>query len=63
MLDAIAIISPGYLGLNYYQLQVNLLKDVKKKVQLLVDFYSEVWVKVRCIIIGDGLTDNRQRTC
>ena len=32
MLDAIVAISPGYKSLNYYQLQVDRLKDVKKEV-------------------------------
>ena len=32
MLDAISAISPRYKGPNYHQLQVNLLKDAKKKV-------------------------------
>ena len=62
MLDVVAAIGPGYKGPTYYQLRVNLLKDVKKEVQLLVNFYREAWVKVRCTIMGDGWTDNRQRT-
>ena len=41
MLDVIAAIGPGYKGPTYYQLRVNLLKDAKKEVQLLVDSYRE----------------------
>ena len=41
---------------------VNLLKDAKKEVHLLVTSYREVWAKVGCTIIGDGLTNNKQRT-
>ena len=41
MLDAISAIGPGYKGLTYYQLRVNLLKDAKKEVQLLVDSYRD----------------------
>ena len=62
MLDAIFAIGLGYKGPNYYQLRVNLLKDAKKEVQLLVDSYCSIWEKVECTIMGDGWTDNRQRT-
>ena len=60
MLDAIASIGPRYKGPSYHQLQVNLLEDVKKEVQLLVNSYHEVWARVRCTIMGDSC--NRQRT-
>ncbi|KAL6331914.1 hypothetical protein AAG906_020263 [Vitis piasezkii] len=50
MLDAISTIGLGYKGPNYHQLRVNLLKDAKKE------------AKVGCTIMGDGWTDNRQRT-
>ena len=62
MLDAIFVIGPGYKGPNYHQLQVNLLKDAKKEVQLLVDSHRAIWAKVGCTIMGDGWIDNRQRT-
>ncbi|RVW87671.1 hypothetical protein CK203_041218 [Vitis vinifera] len=62
MLDVISAIGPGYKGPNYYQLRINLLKDAKKEVQLLVDSYRAIWAKVGCTIMGDGWTDNRQRT-
>ena len=62
MLDAIAAIGPGYKGPTYYQLRVNLLKDSNKEGQLLVDSYHEVWAKVGGTIMGDGWTNNRQRT-
>ncbi|XP_034695681.1 uncharacterized protein LOC117921833 [Vitis riparia] len=62
MLDAISAIGLEYKGPNYHQLRVNLLKDAKKEVQLLVDSYRAIWAKVGCTIMGDGWTDNRQRT-
>ena len=62
MLDAISTICLRYKGPNYHQLRVNLLKDAKKEVQILVNSYCKIWVKVGCIIMGDGWTDNRQRT-
>ncbi|RVW83736.1 hypothetical protein CK203_045961 [Vitis vinifera] len=62
MLDAISTICLRYKGPNYHQLRVNLLKDAKKEVQLLVDFYHAIWAKVGCTIMGDGWTDNRQIT-
>ena len=42
MLDVIVAISPGYKDLSYHHLRVNLSKDSKKEVQLLVNFYCEV---------------------
>ena len=54
MLNVIATICPIYKGLTYYQLRVNLLKDAKKKVQLLVDSYREPWAKIGCTIVGNG---------
>ena len=62
MLDAISAISPRYKGPNYHQLQVNLLKDAKKEVHLLVDSYRAIWAKVGCTLMGDGQKDNGQRT-
>ena len=62
MLDVIFTIGPRYKGPNYHQLRVNLLKDAKKEVQLLVNSYREIWAKVGCIMMGDGWTDNKQRT-
>nr|CAN82935.1 hypothetical protein VITISV_039412 [Vitis vinifera] len=55
-------IALGYKGPNYHQLRVNLLKDAKKEVQLLMDSYRAIWAKVGCTIMDDGWTDNRQRT-
>ena len=54
MLDAIYVIGLGYKGPNYHQLQVNILKDIKKEVQLLVNSHCAIWPKVGCIIMGDS---------
>ena len=62
MLDVIAAIGPRYKGPNYYQHQVDLLKDAKKEVPLLVDSYHKAWEKVGCTILDDGWTNNRQIT-
>ena len=62
MLDVIFAIGSRYKGPNYHQQLVNLLKDAKKEVQLLLDSYGAIRAKVGCTIIGDGWTDNRQRT-
>ena len=62
MLDFISAIGLGYKGPNYHQLRVNILKDVKKEVQLLVDSYHTIWAKVGCTMMGDGWIDNRQKT-
>ena len=62
MLDVIFTIGPGYKGPNYHKLLVNLLKDAKKEVQLLVNSYCANWAKIVCTIMGNGWTNNRQRT-
>ena len=62
MLDVIFAIGLRYKGPNYHQLQVNILKDAKKEVQLIVNSYRVIWAKVGCTIMGDGWTDNGQRT-
>ena len=46
MLDVISIIGSGYKGPNYHQLWVNVLKDAKKEIQLLVDSYHAIYAKV-----------------
>ena len=33
--------------------ELNLLKDAKKEVQLLVDSHRAIWAKVGCTIMGD----------
>ena len=62
MLDVIATIGPRYKDPSYHQLRVDLLKDSKKEVKLLVNYYHEAWVRVGCTIMSDGWTTNRQRT-
>ena len=42
ILDAISVIDPRYKGPNYHQLWVNLLKNAKKEVQLLVNSYHAI---------------------
>ena len=46
MLDVISVIGFRYKGPNYHQLRVNLLKDAKKEIQLLVDSYHAIYAKV-----------------
>ena len=62
MLNDISAIGLVYKCPNYYQLWVNLLKDAKKEVQLLVDSCRAIWAKVGRTIMGDGWTNKRQRT-
>ena len=62
ILDAIAAINPKYKGPSYHQFQVNLLKDDKKEVQLLVHSYPKVWARVGCTIMGMvGQTTDKER--
>lgn len=62
LVDAIAAIGPGYKHPNYHALRVNLLRDAKKEVQLLVDSYKKIWENVGCTLMADGWTDNSHRS-
>ena len=62
MLEVITAIGPRYEGPRYHQMWVNLLKDANKEVQLFVNSYREVWARVGYTIMGDGWTENIQRT-
>lgn len=62
MIDAVASMGLGYKGPSYQSLRVNLLRDAKKEVQLLVDSYRSTWAETGCTIMGDGWKDVRQRS-
>ncbi|KAJ9568146.1 hypothetical protein OSB04_004112 [Centaurea solstitialis] len=61
MVDKIASIGHGYKAPNYHALRVNLLKDAKKSVSLLIDSYRSQWIESGCTIMSDGWRDIRQR--
>ena len=46
MLNATASIGPGYRGPNYHALRVPLLKEAKRKVQMIVDSYHTYWAEL-----------------
>jgi len=62
MIDAIASIGFRYKGPSYVALRVILLVEVKNEVKLLIDSYRSVWNDIGCAIMGDGWTDNRNRS-
>ncbi|XP_031266667.1 uncharacterized protein LOC116125076 [Pistacia vera] len=62
MADAIAAIGPGYKIPTYHDLHVNLLRDARKEVQLLVDSYKKTWEDVGCTLMADGWIDNSHRS-
>ncbi|XP_031278541.1 uncharacterized protein LOC116136999 [Pistacia vera] len=57
-----AAIGPRYKHPNYHALRVNLLRDAKKEVQLLIDSYRKIWKNVGCTLMADGWTDNSHRS-
>ncbi|KAJ0447335.1 putative HAT dimerization domain, ribonuclease H-like superfamily [Helianthus annuus] len=59
--DKIASIGYGYKAPNYHALRVNLLKDAKTSVGLLIDSYRSDWIENGCTIMSDGWRDVRQR--
>ncbi|XP_025628564.1 uncharacterized protein [Arachis hypogaea] len=62
MLDGVSGIRPGYKGPSYDTLRVNLLADLKRECQMVVDSYRSAWKETRCTLMADGWTDQRQRT-
>ncbi|XP_039127035.1 uncharacterized protein LOC120263231 [Dioscorea cayenensis subsp. rotundata] len=62
MVDAIGSIGVGYKAPSYNDMRVNLLRDCKKECQLFIDSYRSQWANCGCTIMGDGWTDQRQRT-
>ncbi|XP_016167467.1 uncharacterized protein LOC107609921 [Arachis ipaensis] len=62
MSDGVAGIGPGYKGPSYDKLMVNLLADLKRACQIVVDSYRFAWKETGCTLMADGWTDQRQRT-
>ncbi|XP_052116413.1 uncharacterized protein LOC127746600 [Arachis duranensis] len=61
MLDGVAGYGPGYIGPSYDSLRVNLLADLKRECQMVVDSYRSAWKETGCTLMADGWTDQRQR--
>ncbi|XP_023742913.2 uncharacterized protein LOC111891057 [Lactuca sativa] len=61
MVDKIASIGYGYKAPNYHALRVNLLRDAKKSVSLIIDSLRSQWVDRGCTIMSDGWRDVSQR--
>ncbi|XP_025702692.1 uncharacterized protein [Arachis hypogaea] len=53
---------PGYKGPSYDSLRVNLLADLKRECQMVVDSYRSAWKETGCTLMADGWTDQRQKT-
>ncbi|XP_031252359.1 zinc finger BED domain-containing protein 6-like [Pistacia vera] len=62
MLDVAAAIGPGYKQPTYDAMRVNLLRDAKKEVPLLVDNYKSIWEEVGCTLMADGWIDTSDRS-
>ncbi|XP_019431511.1 PREDICTED: uncharacterized protein LOC109338678 [Lupinus angustifolius] len=60
MIDALAI-GPGYKGPSYYAIRSNLLHEMKKEVELLVENFRNFWKETGCTIMADGWQDQRNR--
>ncbi|CAL0299742.1 unnamed protein product [Lupinus luteus] len=61
MIDAIAAIGPGYKGPSYYAIRSNLLHEMRKEVELLVENFRNFWKETGCTIMADGWQDQRNR--
>ncbi|RYR08786.1 hypothetical protein Ahy_B05g076610 [Arachis hypogaea] len=55
MLDGVAGYGPGYIGPSYDSLRVNLLADLKRECQMVVDSYRSAWKEIGCTLMADGL--------
>ncbi|XP_025633583.1 uncharacterized protein [Arachis hypogaea] len=53
MLDGVVGFGPGYKGPSYDSLRVNLLADLKRECQMVVDSYRSAWKKTRCTLMAD----------
>ncbi|XP_027099005.2 uncharacterized protein [Coffea arabica] len=61
VIDQIASMGNGYKCPSYYSLRVNLLRNAKRDVKLVVDSFRSTWAETGCTIMGDGWKDTRQR--
>ena len=62
MIDAVAVVGPGYKSPSYHAVRVPLLKDQKKEVQLLVESQRRHRAKAGCILMANVWTDSRHRS-
>ncbi|XP_015972112.1 uncharacterized protein LOC107495478 [Arachis duranensis] len=53
MLDGITGIGPGYKGPSYDKLRVNLLADLKRECQIVVDSYRSAWKETGCTLMAN----------
>nr|XP_027077056.1 uncharacterized protein LOC113700816 [Coffea arabica] len=60
-IDQIASMGHGYKGPSYHSLRVNLLRNAKRDVKLVVDSFRSTWAETGCTLMGDGWKDTRQR--
>ncbi|XP_028057994.1 uncharacterized protein LOC114261874 [Camellia sinensis] len=60
--DVAITIGPGYKVPTYCEVQVPLLNDPNKELQLFIDSVKNTWANTRCTIVGDGWIDGRHRT-
>lgn len=60
-MSKIASMGRGYIGPSYHELRVNLLKDAKNSVSLIVDSYRTRWIETGCTIMIDRWQDSKQR--
>ncbi|XP_076914700.1 uncharacterized protein LOC143573787 [Bidens hawaiensis] len=61
VVDKIASVGYGYKAPKYHAIRINLLKDAKTSVGLLIDSYRSDWVESGCTIMADGWRDIRHR--
>ncbi|KAF1877159.1 hypothetical protein Lal_00015821, partial [Lupinus albus] len=61
MINAIAAIGPSYKGHTYYAIKSNLLNEIKKEVELLVENFRNFWKETGCTIMAGGWQDQRNR--
>ncbi|XP_039013548.1 uncharacterized protein LOC120143239 [Hibiscus syriacus] len=58
-MSKIASMGHGYNGPSYHDIRVNLLKDAKQSVHLIVESYQKNWLETGCTIMSDGWRDTR----
>ncbi|XP_026440234.1 uncharacterized protein LOC113339047 isoform X2 [Papaver somniferum] len=62
MLDAVAVVGPGYKAPSYDDIHTNLLRSMVKEVRLFVENFRRFWEDKGCTIMVDGWKDTSNRS-
>ena len=61
-ISKIASMGYRYTSPTYHVLRSNLLRNCRQQVKLIIDDFHKTWAEIGCTGMGDGWTDNKQRS-